>query len=204
MSFSYQQELLRKSVHLSSLWMVLAVCFLPRIFLLFLFGVLLILNICIEYGYYKNQPFCQTVYGKLFGKMLREKETDGKFHLSGSPYVLGAAFTVTFLFPKEAAATALTVMFLGDTAAALFGRKYGKHKINDGKKSVEGSLAFFSVSLAVLYFFSIVYDFPALVWMAGIGGIFLATLAEVYEDKLRIDDNLSVPLCVGFALSAML
>ena len=25
---------------------------------------------------------------------------------------------------------------------------------------------FFSVSLAVLYFFSIVYDFPALVWMA--------------------------------------
>ena len=76
-----------------------------------------------------------------------------------------AGFAVTFLFPKEAAATALTVMFLGDTAAALFGRKYGKHKINDGKKSVEGSLAFFSVSLAVLYFFSIFYDFPALVWM---------------------------------------
>ena len=40
--------------------------------------------------------------------------------------------------------------------------------------------------------------------MAGAGGIFTAMLAEIYEDKIKIDDNLSVPLCVGFALSAML
>lgn len=204
MEFSYRQELLRKSVHLSSLWMVFAVCLIPQMPLLILFGTLLVLNVAVEYGYYKKQPFCNTVYGKLFGRMLREKETDGKFHLSGSPYVLGAAFAVTFLFPKEAAATALAVMLLGDTAAALVGRKIGKHKINNGKKSVEGSLAFFCVSSLTLYVFSKIYDFPALVCMAGLGGIFTAMLAEIYEDKIRIDDNFSVPLCVGFALSAML
>ena len=121
MEFSYKQELLRKSVHLSSLWMVVALFLIPQTPLLILFGTLLVLNIAVEYGYYKNQPFCNTVYGKLFGKMLRERETDGKFRLSGSPYVLGAAFAVTLLFPKEAAATAMAVMLLGDTAAALVG-----------------------------------------------------------------------------------
>ena len=204
MEFSYKQELLRKSVHLSSLWMVVALFLIPQTPLLILFGTLLVLNIAVEYGYYKNQPFCNTVYGKLFGKMLRERETDEKFRLSGSPYVLGAAFAVTLLFPKEAAATAMAVMLLGDTAAALVGRKYGRHKINGGKKSIEGSLAFFAVSALTLYIFSKLCDFPALVCMAGAGGIFTAMLAEIYEDKIKIDDNLSVPLCVGFALSAML
>ena len=204
MTFSYKQEILRKSVHLSSLWMVACICFLPKPFLLVLFGALFVLNVSAEYGYYRKQPFCRALYGRVLDRMLRDKATDGTFRLSGSPYVLAAAFIVTLLFVKEAAAAALAVMLVGDTAAALVGRKFGRHKLNEGKKSVEGSAAFLISSLLVLYVFAKLCDFPTLVCLAGAGGVFMAMLAEIYEDKLHVDDNFSIPLCVGFALSAVL
>jgi len=40
---------------------------------------------------------------------------------------------------------------LGDAAAALIGKKYGKHKLPDGKKSWEGSAAMFAVSFVSVF-----------------------------------------------------
>ena len=47
---SYTQEVLRKSIHLSSLWMVVAMGFLPRLVNIVLFAVLLAGCIITEYG----------------------------------------------------------------------------------------------------------------------------------------------------------
>lgn len=54
---------------------------------------------------------------------------------------------------------------IGDAAAALIGKKYGKHKINwpglDGKKSYEGTFS--------MFFLSCVSVFTILMWRGGLG-----------------------------------
>lgn len=198
---SYKQELLRKTVHLSSLWIPALILFAPRAVCVGLFALLLSGNIVVEYGYYKRLPFFVNTYGRLFSEMLRDKETKGGFRFSGSPYVLGAALAVSALFPTVCAACAMTVMLISDTVAALIGRPFGKHKINQGKKSVEGALAFFAAGALVVFGTTVCFQTDGAFLARGLSGVFAAMFAEVYENRLKIDDNLSIPLIVGAFLS---
>ena len=100
------------------------------------------------------------------------------------------------LFEKEVATIALTVMLISDSAAALVGRSIGKVKIYKNK-TLEGTLAFFISAVVINLLFWPLYSF-------GIKSIFacvVATLAEVYEDKIKIDDNLSIPLSFAVVLT---
>ncbi len=202
MEITYRQEILRKLIHLSSLWMVVALYFLPKPASIGLFFILCAGTIFVEYGTYRNWPVFAPLYRKFFGKMLRAKETTPGFHMSGAPYVLAAAFFVSLLFYKEVAMFALTVMLIGDTAAALVGRKWGFHKINRRTKSLEGSGVFFLSGLVVLGLYTAFFSWTVPLFWGGMLGVFLATLAELYENRLHIDDNLSIPLICGICLSA--
>lgn len=198
---TYRQELLRKSIHLSSLWMPAVIILFPQTVCIILFAVLLAGNILVEYGHYKQYPLFVKTYGRMFGKMLREKETNGRFRLSGSPYVLGAALAVSILFPAPAAAAAMAVMLIADTAAALIGRPFGRHKINNGTKSVEGAVAFFIAGTAVIAAAGTLFGADTAFFIKGTAGVFIASFAEIYENRIRIDDNLSIPLIVGACLA---
>lgn len=198
---SYLYEVLRKSIHLSSLWMVVFIGVFPAVLNILLFSFLLFAICFIEYGNHKKWPLFAETYGRLFNRILREQETQEKFRFSGAPYVIAAALMVTILFSDVVAMTALSTMLVGDTAAALIGRKYGKRKINQNKKSVEGSLAFWITSFFILLFFGLLYSQPIWFYMYGILGITAAMFAEIYENRIRIDDNFSIPLVMGLFLS---
>ncbi len=198
---SYKQELLRKTVHLSSLWMVAALYFIPKFWLILLFAAALAIDIFVEYGFYKGWRWCKATYGLLFSKMLRAYDDNG-FHLSGAPYVLAAALLVTICFSKQIGMFALCVMLLSDTAAALVGRRFGRHKINNGSKSLEGALAFFVVAVATLGIFGFCFSFSPLLLIAGLISVLLADCAEVYEKQIGIDDNLSIALTIGLVMQA--
>lgn len=198
---SYLYEVLRKSIHLSSLWMVVFIGVFPGVLNILLFSFLLFAICFIEYGNHRKWPIFTETYGRLFNRILREQETQEKFRFSGAPYVIAAALMVTILFSDVVAMTALSTMLVGDTAAALIGRKYGKHKINQNRKSVEGSLAFWVTSFVILLFFGLLYSQPIWFYMYGILGITVATFAEIYENRIHIDDNFSIPLVMGLFLS---
>ncbi len=198
---SYLYEVLRKSIHLSSLWMVVFIGVFPGVLNILLFSFLLFAICFIEYGNHRKWPIFTETYGRLFNRILREQETQEKFRFSGAPYVIAAALMVTILFSDVVAMTALSTMLVGDTAAALIGRKYGKHKINQNRKSVEGSLAFWVTSFVILLFFGLLYSQPIWFYIYGISGITVATFAEIYENRIHIDDNFSIPLVMGLFLS---
>lgn len=201
MEISYRQEVYRKLIHLSSLWMPLLMFLAPRFFCIAVFGILLLGNIVVEYGSYRKWPFFHDVYTAFFGKMMREKEkVKGKFKLSGSPYVLGGAFLSILLFHREIAVIAMTTMLLGDTAAALIGRKYGKHTFKN-KKSWEGTISFFITAYLVHFVLGLAFHLPVAFLAVSILSSLAATLVELYEKAIKVDDNLSIPLVVGFILS---
>lgn len=128
--------------------------------------------------------------------MLRNKETThGKFQVSGSLYVLLAAIACTLLFPQPVAVISLSVMLISDTSAALFGKAYGTRKLYKNK-SLEGTVAFFLSALIVNMLCEPIYHFT----YAGVIACAAASFAEMFEDKLEVDDNLSIPLVVGTVL----
>lgn len=198
---TYAQEILRKLIHLSSLWMVASLGLIPRTWNTCLFTVLLIFQLAIEYGYHKKWPFITATYGRFFSNMLRENEKGRQFRPSGAPYVLAAALMVALLFEKTIAMIALSTMLIGDTFAALIGRSFGRHKINGGSKSLEGAAAFWFTSVAVLVFFVLAFRQTPAFAIMGLVGITLAMLAEIYEKQVKMDDNFSIPLVMGISLS---
>lgn len=191
-----KKELYRKSIHLSSLWIPLFIYFVhPGVSIVF-FSLLFVGNVLIEYGNYKKYPWARRTFGSLFFRMLRHKETThGKFQVSGSLYVLLAAIACTLLFPQPVAVISLSVMLISDTSAALFGKAYGTRKLYKNK-SLEGTVAFFLSALIVNMLCEPIYHFT----YAGVIACAAASFAEMFEDKLEVDDNLSIPLVVGTVL----
>lgn len=191
-----KKELYRKSIHLSSLWIPLFIYFVhPGVSIVF-FSLLFVGNAIIEYGNYKKYPWARRTFGSLFFRMLRNKETThGKFQVSGSLYVLLAAIACTLLFPQPVAVISLSVMLISDTSAALFGKAYGTRKLYKNK-SLEGTVAFFLSALIVNMLCEPIYHFT----YAGVIACAAASFAEMFEDKLEVDDNLSIPLVVGTVL----
>ncbi|MDR1694626.1 MAG: SEC59/DGK1/VTE5 family protein [Lactobacillaceae bacterium] len=194
---SIKRELMRKSIHLSSLWIPVFIYFANERAAFALFSLMLLVNMLLEFGNYKRWTWVRATYGKLFFKMLRTKESKKtNFEVSGSMYVLLSAMICVAVFSKEVAAVSLSIMLISDTFAAVFGKIYGIRKLR-AKKSMEGTIAFFISSLIVVLACN-----PLLaVNYASIIACFAATFAEVFDDKIKIDDNLSIPIAVGLILT---
>jgi len=129
------------------------------------------------------------VVSPLIGPIIRDHEVKGGF--TGASYILTASTIVIVVFPKSIAIAAIVFIIIGDIAAALVGRTWGKHPLI-GRKSVEGSSACL-ISLVLVSFL-----IPGLPTAAGILGAVVATAAEAFSGK--IDDNLAVPIVSGTAM----
>ena len=64
---------------------------------------------------------------------------------------------------------------------------------------MEGTAAFFLSALFINMLYEPVFHFT----YAGVLACLAATAAEMYEDKLEIDDNLSIPLFIGTILTIL-
>ncbi len=195
-SKSLQTELYRKAIHLSSLWMPLVIRLLERNICILLFLFLLLGNLLIEYAAYRKMPIVGGLFRRMFFKTLRRKEViRNEFIPSGSVYILAAALICTVCFTQAAAAAALTVMLISDSCAALFGKFFGTFRFSNGK-SLEGTAAFFISAFGIL---------SVLAWNCPLSAVLLiatlATGAEFWESRLKIDDNFSIPLVTGFMLN---
>ncbi|MBO5959818.1 MAG: phosphatidate cytidylyltransferase [Lentisphaeria bacterium] len=172
----------------------------PKMLLFYGFAICLILNLLCEYAYSCQVRFITPVYAFFFKNMLRGKIKRGQWVVSGSTPVFAAAALVTLLFPQQIAAIALGVMLLADTAAALIGRRFGKHKTVNGK-SLEGVIAFCVTgslwACLLLYFAGLLTVTTA---TGAVVGVILASIAELFEKQIRMDDNFSIPLISGFII----
>jgi dolichol kinase len=194
---SYGTELIRKGIHMSSLAIPVVYYFITRetalsilVPLLLLFGVSDLARVFI--------PAFGSFYERWFGFLLRRHElAEGHKRLNGATYVLLSAALCVWLFPKMIVITAFAILIVSDTAAALVGRKFGRHPLVQGK-SFEGSTAFFVSALIVVALAPKVHYLP-LEYVIGTVAALVGTLVEAVSGDM-IDDNLSIPLSVSLVM----
>ncbi|MBT4916987.1 hypothetical protein HN709_02410 [Candidatus Peregrinibacteria bacterium] len=179
-------ELLRKSIHLSSLFIVVGYTvilnyFGHRVAVLVVTALLLIL-LEIEYFRLEHRPKLMVMFNDLF----RRHEHNS---LSGAVFLVISCVICFAAFDYWVAVLALFMTVFGDLAAALFGRCFGKTKIL-GDKTFIGTLAGFAANMVVGAL--ALPEFLLLITSMSI----VATFTELLTNKL--DDNLTVPLFAGF------
>jgi dolichol kinase len=120
--------------------------------------------------------------------LLRHRE---RRRLTGATYMALAYALALVFFATPVAVLAMLYNGLGDAAAALVGRRWGRHRLGSGK-SVEGAAAAFTVCLAA----GVVV--PGIPFAAAAVGALAAALLELAD--LPPDDNLWVVLGGGGAV----
>jgi dolichol kinase len=194
-TIDYRYEIVRKGIHLFSLSIPVIYFFISRQFALCLLLPITAAFIAIDMARYYIPSVSRWFY-RWFGGLLRRHETDtNRKRLNGASNVLISASLCVLLFPKVIAINAFTILIISDTTAALFGRRFGRHRFL--AKSLEGSLAFFISAVMVILIAPKVSRIPA-EYVIGIVAAAIGTVVEALP--IRIDDNLTIPLTVGFSL----
>jgi dolichol kinase len=195
-TIGYKDELIRKLIHLTSLLIPVIYYFITRSTAATLLGVLAAIALIVDISRHFS-PEIGKIFYKIFGFLLRRHEFDEvKKNLNGATYVLISAIIGVLIFPKIIFITAFSMLIIGDTMAALIGRKFGKHKFLF--KSFEGTFAFFISSCIVVLFTPKVGYFTD-EFIIGFAVAFVGAITENISFKY-IDDNFSIPLAVGFTM----
>ena len=161
---------------------------------LLLIGGGALLSLATEAGRLRS-PRLNRLYLAVFGPILKQSEAA---EITGATWYLIAAFFTFFFYGPEIALPVLLFVAVGDPAAALVGSRCPGPRFWD--KSPGGIVAFVAAALAAW----------AIVCAAGYGQwswaiVVAAVVAAAVEfAPAPIDDNLTVPLIGGAALTAAL
>jgi diacylglycerol kinase (CTP) len=152
-------------------------------------------------------PALQKLWFSSMGSVLRAEE-DKK--ITGATWIFASALICTLSFPDDPAISSMVIsMFiLGDAVAAIVGQSMGRVRI--GKKSLEGSVACFS-----LCFIMATVVFPlvprlldswngsmpiAIALSASLSIAMLELFPIRISPKIVLNDNLYVPVITGFVM----
>lgn len=192
MDISIKNELKRKAIHLGAAVIPLSYYFLfSKHTALCIYIPIALVSIFIDMIRLLKWPRLSRVIRWFLRPILRRHE---RFDFTGSSYILSAFVLSVVFFDKKIAVAVLCFAIIGDVAAALVGRLFGSVQVN-GKKTLEGSLAFFLMCLLI------VIAIPSIPFWIGVLGALVATLVEAVSFPLN--DNLTVPLISGMAMKIL-
>jgi dolichol kinase len=205
---SFLMELRRKGIHVLALIIPIGLCFFPTKPALFLLFFVTTASLCIELLRFRFSTM-QALFMKIFSPLLREHEEKmltGSTALCLSASLCTAGFLIalkTWVLEEPARLSlyyAFTFIILGDAAAALFGKLYGRRKIL-GSKTWVGSFACL-LSCLIIYFVSMNVTGGWFPWETAALGALLTTVLEILP--FRLDDNLRVAPITCFTMYFLL
>lgn len=189
----HNSEFIRKLLHLSNLVIPFTYLFYfdSKVEALIILLPITLLAFLIEYLRI-NSISVKNIFDKYLFSMLRNHEKSGKY--TGATWVFISSTLSIGIFPKDIAIISLIYMSIGDTAAGLIGRKFGRIKIYN--KTLEGALAGFIVCLIV----GLMIDLNLSKTVVAIGALSAAIIEFM---PISIDDNLRIPLFSGTVMYVM-
>lgn len=179
-----KKELLRQLIHASGVFIVVLSYLLKPDALIILSVAIMVFVVAMFQIDKKHNVF---FFSTLFKQCMRQDDERGFIY-----FFMGIILTlIIFQFNMPVANAAILILLFGDSASNIVGSRWGKNKLPfHSKKTLEGSLAFFVVGLAVAL--TQVSLLPAL-----LGGIFGA-LTEAYSP---VDDNIPIPLVSALVMT---
>jgi dolichol kinase len=197
---AYIKEILRKGIHLGSLIIPVMAVYVPKMEMVLFLAALGLALILVDILKSRNSVF-RRFFLEFFGKVLRDKEHDGA--MTASTVLVASAALTILLFRTEIAVTSLVFLSVGDSMAALVGKKFGKTPLVSGR-TLEGSLAaLLSCLIASILILHVSASRGWTLTPAGLlAGAIAATLAELFE--VPLDDNLRIPVFAGLVMELVI
>jgi dolichol kinase len=192
------RELARKAIHMSSAVVPLLVWVAPRWLAIAMLVVIAAVAVAIDAARLRFRA-PRYWFLRYTRRMLRHHE---RRRFAGATYMAVAYAVAVILFPTPIAVMAMLFNGLGDAAAAVVGKRFGRHRTTWGK-SWEGFAAGLAVNLAVALAISSLA--PGLPLLAASAGALAAAILEFLD--LPIDDNVRVTLgggAVAFLVTLLL
>lgn len=191
---TYWDEVGRKSIHLGSSIFAVVYWFTDQTFMLRLMIPLTLFGLVVE-TLRQFSPPVQSFVQRCLGKVMRVEEEKV---FTGATYVALGVLLSILLFPKPIAITVMLFLSISDALASLVGIKFGTVRFLG--KSLAGSTAFFLSAAGIA-----LWAMPE-ARVVGLAGAAIATLTEAVSlrwGRLKLDDNLSIPLVSGGAMLAL-
>lgn len=185
-----RDELLRKGIHLASLWIPIGYMWLSRRQILMPLSVIVVIAFVAEL-LRTFWPKFENYFELILGSLLRPRE---RRNLTGATTMFVSAFLSVLFFEKWIALLVLYFMLVSDALGALVGRFWGRHYYRKNR-SVEGSLAFFLSGLILIP------CVPGVNVFIAIAGVLAALFFE--SGFVKLDDNFTVPLGSGMVMELL-
>lgn len=198
----YAAEVRRKALHLGALVLPAAMLVLGTPTAAYVLAPLALLAVFLDWARVRSEPVRHALHA-LFSGLMRPEEVPplgAPVVLNGATWMCVASAVVATLFAPGVAAASMAMLMVGDGAAAVVGRRFGRTKWPGGLKSVEGTAAFavtaFGIGLAV-----VAWPGSGLsVAMCAVG----AAVGAVGEAlPIPVNDNVRVPVLSGLAMMAV-
>jgi len=201
---NFKRELARKFVHLLSV-LILLIYFLASDFFntkIALMILVLILMVFLELEYFRIEVGNKIpILGGIWKYVRRDKEKD---KIGGDIFFIVGSILVLAVFDIRIAMAAMLMTTFGDMAAALIGKRFGKHWLGFLEdRAWEGILAEFFVDVCIgilIFFWQFWYDFSILYnWQLWVVIGVMSLTATIVETLIyKMDDNLIIPVFSGF------
>lgn len=139
----------------------------------------------------RNSPRVNTILMRFFGRMAHPHEY---YRVNSGTWYSTALLLISLFANPLACSLAVVVLAVGDPAAAVIGRRFGRIRLINGR-SLEGSLAFVatgvlaSMATMILYYPQLAVGVALVIALAASAP---AAIAELISK--RVDDNFSIPV----------
>tara|TARA_Y100000590_G_C15697519_1_gene1005679 strand:- start:1061 stop:1636 length:576 start_codon:yes stop_codon:yes gene_type:complete len=185
-----KQEYVRKVIHLLIFFFGFFLLVFDFSYCLPVYITISISFILLDFLRLKNNKL-NLFYHKFFGFVTRDIEKD---RMTSASYAFLSIIIVILFFNVRTAACSIVILSVSDVFASYVGVKHGKFKLGD--KTLEGSLSFFISTALILLFFK----FSSLqIILVSLG----CTAIELLSNKIKIDDNLGIPVIASILLTVL-
>ena len=184
----YRAELVRKAIHLMSLVVPLFMWTVGKWSSIYVLVPAAVLALVADWLRVRSHAFARFIYA-IFGFMMRYEErppVGGAVVVNGATWVLMSAALLALLFPIRIAVAVFVMFMISDAAAALVGRRYGRHHWGSWPRTIEGSVAFVLTGTLIMSLFT------GIAFWIGLVAVLLGAAAEILVDYGQSADMIVV------------